>query len=327
MKRCKLLLVALFWYAAQAAAQDSLRVYGVMDLGLVSDTDSGQRRIGIDSGEQTPSRIGFTGSEDLGGGMRASFLLESQLDADTGQPSFAGEAFGSQSWLSLSSPAGSIKVGRVFTPYFTAIAVNDPFDARGPGEATRLYADTGFRMNNTIEYSLPPGLGGWYADLAYGAGEVAGNASAGRQISVAAGYTAGPVNIELAHHDANDPSGAKLSRNSLIGGNINFGPLRLWLSTARNRNDSTLDTRDALAGVSIPVGVDRLALDYVRKTDKYYSDADARQWAMGYYHPLSLRTNLYLVGSRLSNGSNAMYQASQPGGTRRVIALGMRHQF
>ncbi len=319
---CCLVLPAPF-----AAAQSAVQVYGVVDLALVSDSNSGKSQLAVNSGQQTASRLGFKGTEDLGGGLSASFLIESQIEADTGIPSYATRPFGSQSWVGLSGGFGSVKLGRMFTPYFGAIATNDPFDAKGPGESTRVFQDSGVRMDNTIKYSLPPGLGGWYADLAYGAGESAGNSAANRQISMDAGYAQGPLNIELAHHTTNDSLGATLARSTLIAGNYDFAAIRAWMVVARNRNDSTLDTQDMLIGASMSFGRSSVAVDYVHKRDKLHHDANATQCALGYYYTLSRRSNVYLIASRLANGSAANYQAQLPGGTRRLIAAGLRHQF
>ncbi|MYN17579.1 porin [Rugamonas sp. FT107W] len=326
MKLSRVMPLLLACAIRQAAAQSGIGVYGVVDLAIVSDRDSGKSTTAVNSGQQTASRLGIKGNEDLGGGMRASFVVESQIEADTGNPSFAGRPFGSQSWVGLSGAFGSVKLGRMFTPYFGAIATNDPFDAKGPGESTRVFQDSGVRMDNTVKYSLPD-LHGFHGDLAYGAGEQAGNAKANRQISADAGYAAGPMNIELAYHDSNDAAGVRLARSTLVAGNYDFGPVRGWIVLARSRNDKTLDTRDMLLGVSIPFGRDLIAADVVHKSDRYFQHASATQLALGYYHTLSKRTNLYLVGSNLRNGSEASYQAALPGGTRRLVAAGMRHQF
>ena len=308
------------------AAQNNVQLYGVVDLGINSDSDSGHRLTRVDSGNQTASRWGIKGTEALGGGLVASFVLESQIETDTGTLSYAGRLFGSQAWVGLSGPFGSVKLGRLFTPYFGAIATNDPFDARGPGESTRVFQDTGVRMDNAIKYSLPAGLGGFYADLAYGAGEVAGNAAANRQWSMDAGYADGPLNIELACHDSNDALGGRLARSTLVAGNYDFGPVRAWFQLGRSYG-STLDTVDSLLGLSMPVTNGSIAADIVHKRDRHIANANATQVAMGYYHALSRRSNLYLVASQLHNGSAAHYQATLPGGTRSVVSLGMRHQF
>jgi predicted porin len=326
MKRALIALLTAC-LAPWALAQSAVTVYGVVDLGIVADTDSGMRTTRVDSGQQTASRLGFKAEQVLGGGLRASMLVESQIEADTGTSSFAGRAFGSQSWVGLSGKFGSIKLGRMFTPYFGAIASNDPFDAKGPGESTRLFQDSGVRMDNTVKYSLPSGLRGFYGNLAYGAGEVAGNADALRQVSMDAGYTTGALNLQLAYHHSNDATGATLARSTLVGGNVDFGPVRAWMVLARSRNDLTLDTRDSLVGITVPVPGGLIAADYVYKADLFQQDADAHQVAFGYYHVLSKRTNVYVIGSRLKNGVNVRYQTTLPGKTRQLFSIGIRHQF
>jgi predicted porin len=329
MKRYPSMLLILALAAQQAAAQSAVSIYGVVDLGIVSDSDSGKTMTKLDSSGQTPSRIGFKGDEDLGGGMHAQFQLESQLEPDTGTYDF-NKLFGSQAWVGLSGAFGSIKLGRQFTPYFGAIAGNDPFDAKGPGESTRIFWDSGVRMDNAVKYSLPPIAGGWYADLAWAPGEVAGNSAAGRQLSADIGYRNGPLNVQVAHHDANDALGNKAARSSLVSGTYDFGPLKAWMALARSRNDNILnrlDTRDALAGITVPVGADWFAADYVHKSDRARANAGVTQIAAGYYHPLSRRTNVYLVGSRIDNDGAASYQATLAGGSRRQLMAGLRHLF
>jgi predicted porin len=312
---------------APAFAQQGVTLYGVADLGIVRDSDSGATTMKVDSGLQTASRLGFKGHETVGGGMVASFVIESQIEADSGTPSFAGRIFGSQAWVGLAGPFGTVRLGRMFTPYFGAIATNDPFDAKGPGESTRLFQDSGVRMDNTIKYSLPPVLGGFYADLAYGFGESGASHGAHRQFSMDAGYAAGPLQTVLAYHQSNDALGRRQVRSILVGGNMDFGRLRAWLLAARNGNDAGLDTRDHLVGLTLPLGLSSIAATYVRKKDRFHADAGARQLALGYYHALSKRTNTYVIASGLRNQLTARYQTTLPGGDRRLLACGMRHQF
>lgn len=322
-----LLCLVPAWACAQQATPSPVVVYGVLDLAIAADSNSGASSMRVDSGQHTASRLGIRGQEDLGGGLSASFMLESQIESDTGAPSFAGRVFGSQAWVGLSSPIGTVRAGRMFTPYFGAIASNDPFDAKGPGESTRLFYDAGVRMDNTVKYSLPSDLHGFYGDIAWAAGESAVNSGANRQVSMDLGYKTGMFNLQLAHHDANDATGATLARSTMVGGHVDLGPVRGWLAAARSSNDTNLNTRDLLVGVSVPFGLHLLSADYVRKTDRNNPKAGAKQLAAGYYHWLSKRTNLYLVSSRLRNGSAANYQTTLPGGSRRVIAVGIRHQF
>ena len=325
----KLLLSALSMLAllSSAWAGDFLTVYGVLDVGVVADRDSGKSMTTVEGGGQGANRLGFKGQEDLGGGMSAIFDFASFFSPDTGTLKFRDRLWGFQSWVGLAGSFGAIRVGRMFTPYFSAIDANDPFDACGPGESTRVFYDSGVRMDNAVKYSLPATLNGIYGDIAWGAGEVAGNSAAGRQLSANFGFARGPVNLELGYHAVNDALGNNTVRSQMVGGSYDFGRFKLWTALARSRSDTTLDTRDTLLGISIPFGLNTIAADYVHKRDRLHPHADATQRALGYYHHLSVRTNLYLVHSGLSNGSAASYQTTLPGASRRLTAFGIRHQF
>jgi predicted porin len=307
--------------------QNSVTIYGIVDVGVLQE--SGNFPAGsvlrLDSGLQSQSRLGFRGKEDLGDGLSANFVLESGLNADNGTLP-QNLAYSSQSWVGLAGKFGSVKLGRQFAPFFGAVATSDPFDATGPGDATRLFASGGYRIANSVKYSLPA-LGGWYGDFAYGAGEVAGNTAANQQLSAAFGYAQGPLDIKLGYHRANDASGNNPTRNILIGGTYDFGPVKAWMAYATNKDDITLDTRDTLIGVSVPIGASYLATDYIHKLDKINSNANADQFVLGYYYNLSVRTNFYALYSRLSNESAASYNVAVPGSTDRIVAVGIRHRF
>ncbi len=113
----------------------------------------------------------------------------------------------------------------------------------------------------------------------------------------------------------------------MLAASYDFGPAKAWLQFAHSHNNGTLDTQDTLVGVSVPLKRGSVSAAYVHKADKFKRNADVTQLALGYYYPLSVRSNLYLVGSRLTNGAAVNYQTILPGATRSVLALGMRHQF
>ncbi|MFZ6746026.1 porin [Undibacterium sp. JH2W] len=323
---CSVLLVSPIVNHA-AFAQGSITIYGIVDVGIIKENSSNTAgsALKLESGLQSQSRIGFKGSESLGSDLTANFVLESGLNADTG--SYAQNlGFSSQSWVGLSGTFGNIRFGRQFTPYFAAVTTSEPFDTSGPGDATRLLASSGYRMNNSIKYSLPY-ANGWYGDIAYGAGELAGNNSANRQLSADFGYAHGPVDIKLGYHNVNDANGSNPIRHLLMGGTYDFGLVKLWLIYGTSKDSMALDTRDTLLGLTAPVGAGLFAVDYIRKTDRVNNNANATQMALGYYYPLSLRTNLYAIHSRLSNDQNASYSVVVPGSSNRITAIGMRHKF
>src|ERR1700760_1804815 len=84
MKKSLLALAVLAVASGAAFAQSSVTLYGKVDLGLVMDSgNAAGHSIRIDSGVTGGSRIGFKGVEDLGGGMKAAFQLETGFCADS----------------------------------------------------------------------------------------------------------------------------------------------------------------------------------------------------------------------------------------------------
>ena len=123
-----------------AYAQSSVTIYGLLDLSVgQSNTGSGttlpsgtvatpagfsNKR--MDSGLGLGSRLGFRGVDDLGGGLRANFLLEMGINASTGGLNQGGLAWGRQVFVGLGGQGWSISAGRQYTPMNAAIATSEP---------------------------------------------------------------------------------------------------------------------------------------------------------------------------------------------------------
>ena len=115
MKKLLIATAALAMVAGTAQAQSSVTVYGIVDAGynsLETTATSGAKttvsNAARTNGEAATSRFGVRGTEDLGGGMKANFVLESGIAADTAL-TFGGRAF----WVGLEdSKMGQIRVGR-----------------------------------------------------------------------------------------------------------------------------------------------------------------------------------------------------------------------
>lgn len=330
MKKSLLALAVLSAFAGVASAQTNVTIYGVVDVGIAREDNGVNTSTRLDSGNQSGSRLGFKGTEDLGGGLSAVFTIESGFDATTGASAQGGRLFGRQAWVGLNGGFGSVKLGRQYTPIFIALDTIDPFGTGltgGGSGITSLFNGYGTRMDNTINYSMS--ANGFSGQAAYGFGEVAGNNSALRQYGLSLGYANGPITAVLAYHNQNGAAPAVLNaKTTLLGGTYNFGVATLHGAYAWNKGDSGLDTRDAMIGVSAPVGVAGTVLvDYIRKNDKNRDNANASQFAVGYLHSLSKRTNLYTSYSRNTNDSAVSYNAGGNGLTDTLFNVGIRHKF
>lgn len=327
MKRTLFAFSLLTSMAGATYGQSSVTVYGVVDLGLKIENAGAGRTVGIDSGNQSVSRVGFKGTEDLGNGLKANFVLEAGFSADNGSQSDASRFFNRQSYVSLSGDFGEVKLGRVQTMVFTNSAVFDPFADTLAGDSVRIFNYGGNRIDNTVNYSFAA-KNGINGQAAYSFGEVAGNTSASRTVAGAIGYASGPLATVLTYQDTKDVTGTDSSKTTLIGGNYNFGLLQPFIAYAINKGFGTLDTRDSLIGLKINLTpADTIMTSFMYKQDKVNNNANARQIAIGYTHNLSVRTNLYTSWALLSNDDNANYRVAAAGKNDNLFNVGIRHKF
>jgi len=233
MKKSLLALAIMGSFTGIAAAQSNVTIYGVVDLGLAHENNGATAGnvTRMDSGILNGSRLGFRGTEDLGGGMSAIFTLENGFSADTGA-------------LGLSSGFGALKLGRQKTVVYDNSTVFDPFGDALAGDSARLFNYSGSRTNNVISYSYEGA--GFRGQLQYGLGEVAGNTSGNRMVALAAGYKNGPVDVVLTHHRNNDVTGDNNGKTTLLGGTYNFGVVKAYAAYAYIRLwDKNVDNADA----------------------------------------------------------------------------------
>ncbi|MNR91880.1 Outer membrane porin protein 32 precursor [compost metagenome] len=327
MKKSLFAFSLLTSMAGISYAQSSVTVYGVVDLGLKIENDGGGRTVGIASGNQSVSRVGFKGTEDLGNGLKVNFVLEAGINADNGSLSDATRFFNRQSYVSLAGGFGEVKLGRVQTVVFTNSAVFDPFADTLAGDSVRIFNYGGNRIDNTVNYSFAA-QNGINGQAAYSFGEVAGSMSSGRTVAGALGYAKGPLAAVLTYQNTNNATATDSTKTTLLGGNYNFGLLQPFLAYAINKGPSTLDTRDSLIGLKINLTpADTIMTSFMYKQDKVNNNANTRQIAVGYTHNLSVRTNLYTSWALLSNDDNANVRVVAAGKNDNLFNVGIRHKF
>lgn len=339
MKKSLLALAVLGTFAGAASAQTNVTVYGLVDIGVQrTDADNTDAKWALDSGLQSGSRLGFKGTEDLGGGLSAIFTLENGFSLDNGNQA-QGRLFGRQAWVGLSGGFGSVKFGRQYTPVYTAAASVDPFSTGLAGDLANTVNAYGFRSDNTANYSLAAGP--FSGQVAYSFGEVAGDNSANRQVGLSFGYANGPVSAVIAYHNQQDATGTANARTTFLGGTYNFGVAKAHASYADNRGDAQADaivtrlgiggpavafdetfkSRDYMVGVSAPVGAGSVMASFQRKDDKD-SSFEYDLFAVGYTHDLSKRTNLYT-----SYGHGQVSATGMSDVKENKFNVGIRHKF
>lgn len=137
--------------AAGAQAQ-SVNLYGIVDLGVAKFSRGAYQVTNNKS-----SRLGFRGQEDLGGGLRASFQLETEILADTGAAD--STYWGRQAWVGLGGEWGQVRLGRTKNPTDDIADEIDPFTTDGiVGDQTKLAWRAGVigsRLSNGVVYNTP----------------------------------------------------------------------------------------------------------------------------------------------------------------------------
>lgn len=340
MKKSLLALSVLAAFASVAHAQSAVVIYGVVDMAYQNENrGAGSRTVNaLDSGIQYGSRLGFKGSEDLGGNLKANFQLEMGVNADTGASAQGGLAFGRQAWVGLSGDFGAVNMGRQYTPIFISADTIDPWDAGfitgRAGVGTSTEGTVGmfgipFRSNNTLNYTTN-NLGGFTGSAAYSFGEVAGDSKKSRQVGVSGTYAAGPIIGTLAYHKANDALG-NATKITYLGGIYDFGAAKLHAAIGKTTSNliTSPDDKVWMVGTTVPFGAAAFLASYTRVDNRRVANGKSNQTAVGGTYSLSKRTNLYTSFSRTTNDAdtNATGLAAANGATDRLFNVGIRHKF
>lgn len=355
MKRCLVPLVT--WACAcSASAQSSLTLFGVVDAGVATydtrwrdaagRTQSARRTALVNSGFNS-SRLGVRGTEDLGGGMSASFWLEGALSNDDGGPS-AGFNFQRRSTVSLAGRWGEVRLGRDYTATFWNDSLADPFGQVGPGTNLLLAASTnapGFagnagnyaRASNSVGYFLPAGLGGFYGQLMYALSENVSNAGrAGQYEGIRLGYAHGAFDVAASYASnvmAQDVAAGTKDRATTanVYAAYDFKWAKFTAEAARLTSSRQyavvpagggvrpVDFTGALLGVVVPVGPGTIRASYAKVDYDVHgataASPRASKIAVGYAYNLSRRTVLYVTGARVSNHGGAALTVGNPAPT------------
>lgn len=360
-----------FWAAVFAAlsspvwAQSSVSLTGTVDLALreVKNGSLGSIRSQV-SGSNLTSKLVFSGTEDLGGGLSAGFFLDATLLPDTGNAS--GLSWDRRATVSLASRSlGELRLGRDWVPTHLVWSGFDPFTTLGIASANSFRSVTAsralgqafgttaaanvqnptLRVNNAVEFFLPSGLGGVFGAVMLSAGE-GGSAGAGATKGRGGqlGWRNAQAQVAIASYRTANANGDQAFTDTVIGASYTLAGWRG--SVAQRRWSHGADrTTNTLLGLQGPVGTGQLRLSWLKADQQgataAASAADAQLLGAGYVHPLSRRTALYAHVARLKNEGAAIFTV--PGGpavsasataanffggqTSRAYEFGVRHHF
>lgn len=308
--------------ALPAAAQSSVQISGYLDAGVFRDFDKTSKL-----GTIQRSNLALSGTEDLGGGLQATFRLSTRFDLDTGASEDAGRKpfWHDESTVGLRGGWGHLRAGRAlsamwaqdwkFDPWANFNRVASPAwhlwhyltpTDRASNNGTAEYG----RMANGVFYDSPT-LAGFTLHLSASPERTAAPGKDGRARSVSLNYDQGPVAAMLAHE--RNGSG---DRNLFLAGKYSFGALALMAAYDRSRSGDTPDkARAATLGATYALGATTLKAGYGRQR---LNDDTHHFASLGADYALSKRTTVY---------ASLGHQRYEHQPSRTAFGVGMAHAF
>ncbi len=363
MKLGRITLAALAAAPVMAAAQ-SVTLYGVVDTGVEYVNNVGPNKDSVvrmpNLTATVPSRWGIRGTEDLGGGLKGLFVLESGFGPDTGNANQGGRLFGRQAWVGVSGPWGQISLGRQYTMLFWAILDSDILgpNVYGSGSLDSYIPNT--RHDNAVVYKGT--FGGLTVGASYSFGRDAANAGpspsgtncagenpadarACRAWSALVQYATKTWGVHAAYDSLRGGPGAfaGLTSSSLtddrvsVGGYVLLDRVKAGAGLIRRDNEASPTPRSDMwyAGLAYDITPAFQLAGQVYYLKYRHSDNDQMLYALRGSYAFSKRTMVYATAGFIDNDGTLTTSVSggspgsntRPGGSQLGAMLGIKHVF
>ncbi|MFC0399924.1 porin [Paraburkholderia rhizosphaerae] len=336
MKKTMIVAAAAASFVPLAHAQSSVTLYGLIDAGFTyTNNVNGSGRAAIGSGIDQ-SRWGLRGSEDLGGGLKAVFNLESGFDINNGKLANDGSLFNRQAYFGLSSDYGTVTFGRQWDSMQDYVA---PLTATGswggtyfahPFNNDNLNTNGGFPVNNAIKYTSA-NYGGFTFGGTYGFSNQSSFAN-NREYSLGAAYQYAGLRVALGYAQQNNPGatsngattdpemsaisntvGGFRQREFGVGASYAFGPALVGVVWTQTRQDNFANSPGSSSHLNnyeinakynfTPALSAGIAYTY---TDGDYSVA-GKKTNVGHLHQIGVQTD-YALSKRTDVYAQVVYQ-------------------
>jgi len=325
-------------------AQSSVTLFGVVDAGYAVGNGSISDKTQLRHSGYNSSRLGFRGTEDLGGGMKASFWLEAGVGNDdgSGQATSAlnqaqtaanvgtqGLTFNRRSTVSLEGKMGELRLGRDYTPHFWSETAFDPFGTNGVGTNVAAFKGglTGVRASNSIGY-LSPSMGGVKLWVQTYMGENASTAAkVGNGNSYRITFDQGKFSAAYAGSKTTTAAGVT-NDTSNMAASYDLGVAKLMAQSNSTKITGLADLKGSLIGALVPMAGGTFRISSAQ-SDR--AGNKQKQTSVGFVNPLSKRTDLYATYARLANsGGSAVAlngSATAANTSSTGYEFGVKHSF
>jgi predicted porin len=356
MKKSLIALAALSTIAGSVAAQSSVTISGRLDqsYGFHDVGTAGQGKVAkVNSNVFATSRITFAGVEDLGGGLKAGFFLETGLSPDAGtagSTSTTGQFFSRESNIYVSdAKLGELRVGKITTQATDSdvfvnattshvAGMNQALVGKrigGVASTTATGIDSlGDNADNAIAYTSPV-ISGAQVQLFRAEGENAGGYDTGSVVGGSVRYTLGGLKATAANVSKKSSSGKTQDQTS-YGVAYDFGVVRVGAVQVTSDYTETTANDKAKAtvySVAVPLTAKITAIGaYHTAKNDLGSAYDGKATVVGATYDFSKRTAAYVTYAASKNEASGNYSVSGMTGTtagadEKLTSVGIKHFF
>ena len=291
--------------AGSAFAQGTTEIYGRINLTVESQKLNGQTDKGM---FDNSSRIGIRGTEDLGGGLKAGYVIEHGFNADTGAA--AGAMWGRESTVSLGGSFGTVRLGNMPASegYFATADYVSMHNHDTGSSADALYGFVAIAgtLNSAIAYTSPT-VNGLRFDLQYGLKE---NVKPDAPLSMAVNYDAGAMHLGLGYEEYDG------QKSTALRGLWEMGAFTV--GGYYERGSGTVSYNNFRIAGMYTMGASEFHLNLGKRSGEN-GLADGDQFTVAYNYNLSKRTRVHVFYTNLDLANGAVDFSS--------YGVGLRHNF
>ena len=347
MKKHILAIAVASALPAIAVAQN-VTISGAIDTGIQSyDSGTDTYLKSFDHG-LTTSRLVFSGSEDLGGGLKASFTLDMRVNPSVGtQSGTTGSAFNRGAFVGLSGGFGTIQLGQNDT------TINQDIDAKvsqmgnlglsaaigaGADAPTATNAEMGSDVGNVVRY-ISPKINGFQLEVGFQSGNASSAESDGKTdtLDIAASYEDGPLGVYVGRGKTDVTTAGSPRTSTAVGAKYDFGMFSVGAFTRKAEMNGYGDLTINQITAKMPLG-DGLSLHGLYATGKISSITNGKGsgFSLAATKALSKRTTVYAVFAEVDAKAGAVFtiptintgtSAAAVGVDPKAITLGISHSF
>ncbi|MGX7006077.1 porin [Caballeronia sp. KNU42] len=338
-------------------AQSSVTLFGILDVGITYVSNSGGHSlVSTATGIQAPNIIGIRGIEDLGGGLQAIFVMDSQPNLNNGTAN-GGALSGRESYVGLASQYGTLTLGRQFDYMFETLSIErwghqipyvslyqlpgGPFAKLGSPLGTFDYTRIagGEATPNSVKFTSKTYAGFGFGAM-YGFSNIAGQTGRNNLTSFETHYDDGPLRLDAAYTYSKEDgidNGDSGIRNFGAGGRYDFGRFALdvlYVNTHNTFNGAHVDSYEVGGLYTFAPDLFLYAQYIYAKGNDQLTNNHSNQGGITLDYLLSKRTDVYVnaIYQRASGGADAFASvngtfATSSSASQTVLRVGMRTLF